>query len=506
MNLVNLLEQNTARHPNKMALYYENQAYTYDEFNKAVNRFANGLLKQGVKKGEKVAFMMKNSDAFAISYYACAKIGAVIVPVNFRLIEREIAYILEQSDSVTVICDLEYEQLIEMAKRNIPAVRQVITDGTPVIEGNSSIQIISSTNDENPAIAIHDTDDLHMLYTSGTTGNPKGALFDHQRVTAVMVSFIGSLGYDTEETFIHIAPLFHCAQLVICMTSSFFLGATSVIHRDFNPAAVYRDMEKYKVTNFFAVPTIYKAMLDYEGKDRYEVSSVKRFTYGAAPMSASQVKACMDFFKTNNFYSLCGLTEAGPSGIYLTPEDHLTKAGASGKLGAWMTEAKLVASDGSETKTGEVGELILRGSTIMKMYYKKPEETAETLRDGWLHTGDLGIRDEEGFIYIVDRSKDMIISGGENVYSVEVENVLNGHPQIADVAIIGTADPRWGEVVTAIIVQKQGETIDVAELEVFCREQLSAYKIPRKIIFEKELPRNASGKLMKYKLRDLVAD
>lgn len=195
-----------------------------------------------------------------------------------------------------------------------------------------------------------------------------------------------------------------------------------------------------------------------------------------------------------------------PSGIYLTPEDHLTKAGASGKLGAWMTEAKLVASDGSETKTGEVGELILRGSTIMKMYYKKPEETAETLRDGWLHTGDLGIRDEEGFIYIVDRSKDMIISGGENVYSVEVENVLNGHPQIADVAIIGTADPRWGEVVTAIIVQKQGETIDVAELEVFCREQLSAYKIPRKIIFEKELPRNASGKLMKYKLRDLVAD
>ncbi|MHA6258886.1 long-chain-fatty-acid--CoA ligase [Sporosarcina sp. CAU 1771] len=505
MNIAKLLEQNTRKHPDKMALYYNERSYTYDEFNKTVNRFANGLIDQGVKKGEKIALMLKNSDYFAIAYYACVKIGTVIVPMNFRLVEREITYILDQSDSVMVISDSEFEEVVEAARINVPAIRQVLITENAVTNGNLSIQSASSENDANPEIEIANTDDLQILYTSGTTGNPKGTLFDHQRTINSVFTMTGTLGYTSDERFIHIAPLFHAAQLAICLVSGFSLGGTHVIHRDFDPAAVFRDIEKFKITNFFAVPTIYLALLNFKDKDNYDVSSIKRFTYGAAPMSSSQVSACMTFFKSPNFYSLCGLTEGGPSGIYLSPEDHKTKVGSAGKDGLFLTESKLVLPDGSIAKAGEVGELLLRGFTIMKEYYKKPKETADTLRDGWLYTGDLGMTDEDGFVYIVDRSKDMIISGGENVYSVEVENVLSAHPQIADVAIIGMPDTHWGEVVTAIIVQKPGELIDTTELESFCRKNLSAFKIPRKILFEDELPRNASGKLMKFKLREQVA-
>ncbi|KGM45098.1 long-chain-fatty-acid--CoA ligase [Neobacillus niacini] len=504
MNIVNTLVQNTSRHPEKMALTFENRSYTYSEFNKLVNRFANGLLIQGVKKGEKIALMMKNSDSFAIAYYACAKIGAVIVPMNFRLVEREVSYILDQSDSVLVICDQEYEALVQEAKSGISHVRQVITVEKPTIIGNLSIEAVLSDKDDEPPIEIKNTDDLHILYTSGTTGNPKGAVFDHQRVTNVIVSLMGTLGYHSEEKFIHIAPLFHAAQLVICLTSSLFIGASNVIHREFNPTAIFRDIEKYKISTFFAVPTMYMFLLQFPDKDQYDVSSIKRFLYGAAPMSGDQVKACMSFFKSQNFYSLCGLTEAGPSGIYLSPEDHQTKVGSAGKNALFLNEVKLVAPNGQETKPGEVGELTFKGRTIMKEYYKKPKETAETIRDGWLHTGDLGIKDEDGYVYIVDRSKDMIITGGENVYSVEVENVLHSHPQIQDVAIIGSPDPEWGEVVTAVIVRKTGKTIDQTELEAFCRRHLSAYKIPRKVIFKDELPRNASGKLLKFRLRETI--
>ncbi|MGE7918631.1 long-chain-fatty-acid--CoA ligase [Viridibacillus sp. NPDC093762] len=504
MNIVNILAQNAVRHPEKMAVVYEDRSYTYGEFNETVNRFANGLLDLGVNKGEKVALMMKNSDFFAISYYACAKIGAVIVPMNFRLVEREANYILNQSDSVLVICDQDYEELIQASKNGIPAIRQVITVEKPIIEGNLSIEAIFSEDTSEPPIEINGTDALHILYTSGTTGNPKGALFDHQRVTSVNVGMIGTFGYNAQDKFIHIAPLFHAAQLVICLTSSFFVGGFNVIHREFNPAAIFRDIEKYKITNFFAVPTMYKLMLEYTDKDQYDVSSINRFSYGAAPMSADLVNQCIKFFKTRNFYSLCGLTEGGPTGVFLSPEEHKTKIGSAGKDGLLLTEVRVVAANGLDTKAGEVGELILKGSTIMKEYYKKPKETASTLRDGWLYTGDLGVKDDEGYISIIDRSKDMIISGGENVYSVEVENVLSAHPQIADIAIIGTPDSQWGEVVTAVIVQKTGETIDLVELEAYCRKNLSGYKIPRKVLFENELPRNASGKLMKFQLRETV--
>ena len=219
-------------------------------------------------------------------------------------------------------------------------------------------------------------------------------------------------------------------------------------------------------------------------------------------MDAELVRQAMGLFKTDQFFNLAGLTEAGPGGIYLTPEDHETKIGASGKLPLMFLEARVVDEDGNDITPDAVGELIFRGETIMKEYYKKPKETKETIRDGWLYTGDLAVIDEDGYITLVDRSKDMIISGGENVYSVEVEQVLNMHPDILEAAVIGIPDKKWGEIVAAIVVLKPGRTLGDNDLEVFCRRHLAGYKIPRKITFTDQLPRNASGKLLKFKLRE----
>src|SRR5699024_9631863 len=299
MNIVKALVHNASRVSEKTAVVYENRSYTYREFNCIVNRFANGLLESGVKKGEKVALMMKNSDYFALSYFACVKIGAIVVPINFRLVDREVAYILNQSDSSVVISDPEFEKMIFAVKQNLPHIRQVITAESTSHPKNVAIDDLLSTKITEPAVEINSTDDVHILYTSGTTGNPKGAIFDH--------------------------------QLVIVLLSSFYVGGFNLIHSEFNPQDVYRDIEKHKITHFFAIPMMYRLMLAYKEKNQYDVSSISCFSYGAAPMSASEIKKYMDFFQSTNFYSLCGLTEGGPTGIYLSPEGHLKKAGVSGK-------------------------------------------------------------------------------------------------------------------------------------------------------------------------------
>ena len=233
----------------------------------------------------------------------------------------------------------------------------------------------------------------------------------------------------------------------------------------------------------------------------FDLSSVRNCAYGAAPMAAPLVRQSMDLFKTDRFFSLAGLTEGGPSGVYLSPDDHRTKIGCSGKRPLLLTEARLADCDGNPTPPGVPGELLLRSEIMMKEYYKKPAETAETIVDGWLHTGDVAVMDEEGFITLVDRMKDMIISGGENIYSVEVENALYKLPKVLEAAVVGTPDPDWGEKVNAVVVLKPGESADGREIQDFCRLHMAGYKIPRNVVFVNSLPRNASGKLLKYEIR-----
>ncbi|SPF31968.1 Long-chain fatty-acid-CoA ligase [Syntrophobacter sp. SbD1] len=502
MNIGHYLALNARRHPDKVAVTYNDRTYTYDTFNRTVNRMANGLRELGTQKGEKVALMMTNTDAFPVCYFALAKIGAVIVPVNFRLVASEVNYILKQSESVAVITDDTFEQIIQEAIKDVPAVRHVITAPAAKVAGHLSFHNVLSADEGEPGIKIVPEDDLQILYTSGTTGRPKGALFDHMRVFKANIAMTGTLGFSSDDRFLHVAPLFHAAQLNIFLNPGIFLGASHFIVREFNPVKTLELIEKHQITFFFGVPTMYNMLLHVPNAADFNLSSIRCCGYGAAPMAATLVQQSMDLFKTNQFYSLAGLTEGGPSGVYLSPHDHQTKIGCSGKHPLLLTEVKLVDSDGNDVAPGVHGEVLLRGETMMKEYFKKDAETAETVVDGWLHTGDLAVKDEEGFITFVDRIKDMIISGGENIYSVEVENALYKFPKVFEAAVVGTPDPVWGEKVNAIVVLKPGETADGLEIQEFCRQNMAGYKIPGNVVFVDSLPRNASGKLLKYKIRE----
>ncbi|MEH7745402.1 long-chain fatty acid--CoA ligase [Neobacillus drentensis] len=504
MNIGSLLAQTARKFPELLAIVCEGRSYTYRRFNEEVNRLANGLLKQGVNKGDKLALMMKNSDHFVLTFFAAAKIGAVAVPINFRLTASEVHYILDQSDTSLVVCDQEFEPIIAAAKQGTD-VRLVITVGEPETTGYYSYQGILSENKTEPDVQVSEQDDLEILYTSGTTGRPKGALFDHSQIFKVGNAVVINMGIRQHERILHLAPLFHSAQLNLFLISGVALGATHIIHRDFHPVKTLQAIQEHKITHLFAVPAMYNFLLQVPNAADYDLTSIQRVGYGAAPMATELVKKTIQLFKTDQFYNLCGLTEAGPGGILLDPEGHKHHLGKGGKP-IFLTETRVVNEDGKDVLPGVIGEFIVRSDMVMKEYYKKPEETKSTLKNGWLYTGDLATMDEEGYITLVDRKKDMIISGGENVYSVEVESVLFEHPDVLDAAIIGLPDEVWGEAVCAIIVPKEGTVIDEQELKSFCRQKLAGYKVPRRIFIEKQLPRNASGKVLKYQLREMMRD
>ncbi|MEH7376517.1 long-chain-fatty-acid--CoA ligase [Neobacillus drentensis] len=504
MNIGSLLAQNSRKFPELLAIECEGRSYTYRQFNEEVNRLANGLLVQGVNKGDKLALMMKNSDHFVFTFFAVAKIGAVAVPVNFRLTASEVHYILDQSDTSLVVCDKEFEQIIATAKQGTET-RLVITVGDPVTTGYHSYERILSNNLNEPDVEVSEQDDLEILYTSGTTGRPKGALFDHSQIFKVGIAVVINMGIRQHERILHLAPLFHSAQLNLFLISGVALGATHIIHRDFHPVKTLQAIQEHKITHLFAVPAMYNFLLQVPNAPDYDLSSIKRVGYGAAPMAPEHVKKTIQLFKTDQVYNLCGLTEAGPGGILLDPEGHKHHLGKGGKP-IFLTETRVVNEEGNDVLPGVIGEFIVRSDMVMKEYYKKPEETKSTLKNGWLYTGDLATIDEEGYTTLVDRKKDMIISGGENVYSVEVEGILFEHPDVLDAAIIGLPDEVWGEAVCAIIVPKEGAVIDEIGLKNFCRQKLAGYKVPRRIFIEEQLPRNASGKVLKYQLRQKMRE
>lgn len=503
MNISTSLTLNAHRHPDKMAITCEERVYSYKELNDEVNQFSNGLLQLGHKKGDKVAIFMKNSDHFVIAFFAIIKAGFVAVPVNFRLSATETSYILEQSDTVAVICDAEFEEIVVNSKKGIEEVQHIIVHPAAANEGNLSWDQAKSEDDTEPDVIVSITDDAEILYTSGTTGRPKGALFDHQRILNVNMGVIMAVGMTTNDRVLHVAPLFHSAQLNLFLVTGIMLGTSNLIHRDFNPVKALEGIEEVKATFFFGVPAMFGALLQVPNVDSYNLSSIQTCMYGAAPMAPTLIEASIKMFGTDQFYNLCGLTEAGPGGVYLKPDEHKTKLGAGGKA-MYYTNVRVVNDKMEDVEPGEIGEFIMKGETIMKEYYRNPEETQATFSDGWLLTGDLAKIDEDGFVTLVDRKKDMIISGGENVYSVEVEQVLNGFPGILEAATIGVPDEKWGEVVSAVLVTKEGVTIDEKELIDYCRERIAGYKVPKKFIYEDALPRNASGKILKYQLRESI--
>lgn len=504
MNIGSTLTRNANRTPDKIAFKFEKNIYTYQQFNQKVNRLANGLMASGIHKGDKVAIMMKNSDLFVLTYYAVLKAGAVAVPVNFRLTDREVRYILEDSDAAAVFFDPSYGELMAHATKGNPYLRLKVTKD-PISDDIVPFARLMEAPDAEPNVDVSERDDAEILYTSGTTGNPKGALFDHLRILQVGITMALTFKLGPNDRLLHLAPLFHSAQLNLFLISATYLGCTQIIHQDFQPVQVLETIEREKISMFFGIPTMYNFILQVPNKEHYDLSSVTRFGYGAAPMPVPLIEQAIKLFGSDQVYNLCGLTEAGPGGVYLDPEGHKHYIGAGGT--AFLnTEVRVVNEKGEDIKPGEVGEFIIRSEMVMKQYYNKPEETAAALRNGWLYTGDLATVNEAGMMTLVDRKKDMIISGGENIYSTEVEQILYQYPNVLEAAVIGVPDDTWGERVGAIIVPKEGNTINYEDLRAFCRKVLAGYKVPTLFFEESVILRNASGKVLKYKIRERLLE
>ncbi|GBE26926.1 long-chain-fatty-acid--CoA ligase [bacterium BMS3Bbin03] len=505
MTVPELLERAGLNIPDKEAIVYGSKRLSYRQFDELANRMANALIKQGVKKGDKVAMWMFNSDAFAVAYFGILKAGAVAVPINFKLIPAEVAYIVHNSDAVSFIYDDVFQEGVNGFEKDTPNVKTTVCAGEKCQPGKASFvfeEILETSSPDHPGVKIDRFDHSDIIYTSGTTGRPKGALFMHDNLVMEAAHFIPVVGLNEEDRILHVAPLFHSAELHLYFVPGIFLGSTHVILHDFIPNKVLETIQNEKITQFFGVPTMYLYLMHLPNFDDYDLSSMKFYGYGAAPMPAESVRQMIKKFKTENFFSLCGFTEAGPGGVALKPKDQVRKAGAGGGYIHGM-EFQIVDDNWNPVPTGQIGEFVVRGPMTMKEYYKSPEANAQTVSpEGWIRSGDLAFEDEEGIVTLVDRKKDMIISGGENVYSKEVEDAIALHPAVMESAIIGVPHPVFGETVTAIIVLKPDQTLTEKELLTFLEDKLAQFKCPRILKIVESLPHSASGKVLKRELRE----
>jgi acyl-CoA synthetase (AMP-forming)/AMP-acid ligase II len=507
MDLGGLVARNARMMPEKEAVVYEGSRYTWKEVNERVNAVANTLIALGLKKGDKVAMWMMNTDHFVFAFYGITKAGGVAVPVNFRIAPPEAEYIFDNSDSMAVIFDDIFEQAIREMKPRLKKVKAYYSAGAGSFAGIDTLAsvLVKGLKDE-PGVTVDEYDESEIIYTSGTTGRPKGAILTHHNQMVLTTSCATLVGINGTDRILHSAPLFHSAELNLYLNPGTYVGATHVILRDFIPDRVLALIQGEKITQFFGAPVMYSFMMMVPDFEKYDLSTVRYYGYGAAPMAAESVKSMMQKFKSTSFFCLCGFTEAGPGGIALLPVDQIRKAGAGGKYVVNMESRIVDTEERPITQPGVIGELVVKGETTMKGYYKNPEATREAIKDGWVHSGDLGVMDDEGYITLVDRKKDMIITGGENVYSKEVEDAIYENPKVQEAVIIGVPHPNWGETVMAVVVLRPNEALPLDELKAFLKPRIADYKIPRLIEVIPTLPRNVSGKVLKYKLREEFKD
>ncbi|WP_194814619.1 class I adenylate-forming enzyme family protein [Nocardia sp. XZ_19_385] len=496
------LRMTARRVPGREALVFGDIRRTYAELDAEVDRVAGVLAERGITKGDRVALMATNSDRFVIAFYAAHRLGAIFVPINPASAAPELDYLLRDSGAAALIFDAVVE----------PAVRKAAAIGLPGslqlfamsdLEGHQDLFALAADYDGPPVeVEIAESDDAQILYTSGTTGSPKGALFDHHRVLCVTTAVIGTCGMADNDRLLHVAPLYHAAELCIMLIPGTLLGATHIVHSGFDPAEVLETLESERITMFFGVPTMYQFLLRMRGAADRDLSAWRTGMFGAAPMPATVVEQLVTTWPTVNFTQLCGQTEGGPGGIFANRDQVRERPDASGRQALILMECRVVDENGADVAPGEVGELLLRGETVMKGYWNKPEATADTIRDGWLHTGDLTRLDADGYMTLVDRLKDMIITGGRNVYSIEVENAIAAHPDVVDCAVIARPHAEYGESIVAFATLKDGAALTLESLREFCVERIAGYKLPHDLVLTAQIPRNPSGKVLKRTLRE----
>jgi acyl-CoA synthetase (AMP-forming)/AMP-acid ligase II len=503
MNIGFLLTNSASKYPERTAIVSDEGRLSFRELETITGRLAGAMLKAGLKKGDRAAILFFNSLYFVEIYFAALKAGIVPVPVNFRLAGPEIVHILNDSRSNILFYGPEFEETLLPIREQLSTVKMFVSpqnEGSPLAADyddflNKGDYFVPSKN-------VSEEDWCQIIYTSGTTGKPKGAVLTHSNILwNFMNTMIGREDYKGERAAIP-GPLYHTAALNNHLTIQIALGGTSIILRKFDPESMLRIIEEEGVTLISGAPALFNMLLQYPDSKRFDTSSVTKCTAGSDKLPMEVKKRLLEFFPNiKGVYDVYGCTEASPSIAILNARDSLRKDGSVGRPLPFL-DARVIDEGGGSVSAGEVGELICRGPNVMEGYYGNPEGTAEAIRDGWLYTGDLARMDEEGFLYIVDRKKDMILSGGENIYPRELEEVLIRHPAVVDVTVVGVPDPDWGEAVKAFIVRKDEVSLDEETVVNYCKEHLASYKKPKHVEFISTIPRNPSGKVLKRLLRE----
>jgi acyl-CoA synthetase (AMP-forming)/AMP-acid ligase II len=493
--------QHTA--PDREAVRYGQQSWTWAQLSDRVRRNAAAQLAEGLKPGDRVAYLDKNHPAALETALACALVGTANAVVNFRLAPDEIRYIINDSEAQVVFVGTEFLPVLEKLRDELPTVRKVVVVGGEQDEYEDWLAAQEPLGPVEPLPA--DTSFL-QLYTSGTTGFPKGAMLTNASITAHATSSVHMIDIDGQDTAMVAMPLFHVGGSAWALVAMYH-GAKIVVVREIAPVALLDEIVEQKVTHAFLVPAVFGFLLQVPDVAERDYSNVRGLLYGASPMPLPLLRRSMEAFKTD-FYQVYGMTEASGGVVILGAEEHRDRANehrltSAGKAAEGVELAIVDPVSGERLGPDQRGEVWVRTAQLMSGYWRKPEANAAALTpDGWLRSGDAGFIDADGYLYIADRIKDMIISGGENVYPAEIERVLVEYPDVAEVAVIGVPDEKWGEVGMAFVVPKAGTTIDPEALLTYCKEHLASYKAPRAVTVTAELPRNATGKVLKRQLRE----
>jgi fatty-acyl-CoA synthase len=509
-----LLLKAARAYPHKKAIRCHGGVFTYAEFAQRVFRLAGVFRDQGLRPGDRTAILQYNCHVFLEAYFAAALTDIILVPLNYRLSPQEIAFILRDSGARLLIVHSDFASKVPPAGDRPPALETVIpvqpAEGGPTPAPDYEMLLAGTPPLTRFSLGPGDDAIAQIYYTSGTTGRPKGVMLSHKNVGVHALGTIAELNLKDADVWIHAAPLFHLADAWATWAVT-WAGGTHVLVKEFAPSAVLETLAREKVTITNMIPTMLNLLINAPEFSSYTFPHLRAILSGGAPIAPEVVRKIVEGFRCD-YIQTYGMTETSP---YLTlsllkehlrtlpPEEQLVYKARTGREFIAVS-LRVVRENGEEVTPDnrEVGEIIVKGDTVTRGYWQLPEETAKAIRDGWLHTGDLAVVDAEGYVNIVDRKKDMILSGGENIYSTEVENVLYQHPQILETAVFGVPDEKWGEAVHACVVLKVGEAVSEEELIQFCKENIASYKAPKRITFLEQLPRTGSGKIYKKGLKE----
>lgn len=508
MDVISALIRTARQQRNATAIIDGKSSLSWNQFVDRVARLASVFRELGLRHGQPVAILSYSSVHVFECFYAVPWAGGMICPLNFRLSSEELAEILHDACIETLIVDDAFAGTAHDLQGRLPKLRNLIHAGEgPTPDGLLSLEALVSKADPLSEWECREEDVACLYYSGGTTGQAKGVMLTHGNVFANALNFAIATGVTDEDRFLHCGPLFHVASGSRVFNAGTF-GAASIIMPRFEATQVLEHIERHRITFVSLVPTMLNTLVNLPHFDRYDLSSLRMILYGASPISLPLLEMVIERFKGVELCQAYGQTETAPFATILAPRFHRLNSHSASKLRSvgrpiGSVEVRVVDQNDVDVAAGTVGEVIVRGPNVMKGYFNRPELTAQALRGGWMHSEDLGYLDEDGFLFIVDRIKDMIISGGENIYSVEVENAISSHPAVAECAVFGIPDDKWGEIVHAVIVPRPGQTVEPGMIVDHCRELIGAFKIPRSVQIRTEpLPLSGANKILKTKLRE----